>query len=429
MTKDSGLGGILGMSAPYFFLSYAHSDPLTAGPSEDPSQPQDADELVGRFFEDLTAAVRRYASRQSDFTAGFCDRNIPKGTDWKQILNRFLGAAQAFVPLYSPGYLARSRPGRELACFARRVELAGQAPVRRLVPVLWTPLLDNQDPPGLRKALEIGNPDYTENGLRVLLKIKAYHHSYQTVVNVLAKQIVSLAEDAPIDPSEVPAIDEFKSEFLPQPRLSLFTIQTVAHSTATAAPDHGEHGYGSDSTTWRPFPGQELPLAEYARQVAERFDFEAEVTGIEQQPAKRQRRPGIMLIDPWFIADETGRAKLAKAIDGLPPWVLPLVVISRTDDERAGELATRVRDMLVQADVVPTKAGRDAADGVKSLDDFVAIIPLLVAQAERQYFRYGTGQPLSREVPKQSRPVLRFLSQSDEPTTTPQSPGETSDAG
>jgi hypothetical protein len=31
--------------------------------------------------------------------------------------------------------------------------------------------------------------------------------------------------------------------------------------------------YGDTALLWRPFPGQELPLAEYARQIVERFDF------------------------------------------------------------------------------------------------------------------------------------------------------------
>jgi hypothetical protein len=86
--------------------------------------------------------------------------------------------------------------------------------------------------------------------------------------------------------------------------------------------------------------------------------------------------------------------------------------------------------MLVEADVVPTKAGRDAANGVASLDAFIAIIPLLVAEAERQYFRHGTGQPSSRVGRKQpGTAVSRWLQRPDEPTATPQSPGETTDAG
>jgi FxsC-like protein len=411
------------MYAPYFFLSYAHSDPLAGNPREDP------DQLVGTFFSDLTDAVKRHSSQPPEFEPGFYDQAIPKGSNWKQFLSSILGAAQVIVPLYSPGYLARSRPGRELACFRRRAELAGQTnPAGRFVPVLWTPLPGTQDPPGLKEALELdgGEPGYAENGLRALLKIKSYRASYQAVVDLLARRIVTLAEGAPIGPSEVPDIDQVKSEFLPRRRLAIFAIQTIARSAATSPPGLGGRGYGTDSTQWRPFPDQELPLGEYAKEVAERFDFEAQVSGIEKGREGRQRRPGIILIDPWFIADDPGRAALTSAVGKLPRWVLPLVILGM-DDERTNELAAQVRDMLVGANAVPTDFARRAANGVRSLDEFVAIVPLLVAEAERQYLRYRSGRVASDTVATM-RPVLRYLSDPDEPAATPDSSGDASDA-
>ena len=48
---------IYSVPAPYFFLSYARSDPLAGNPDEDP------DELVETFFSDLTDAVRRHCVR------------------------------------------------------------------------------------------------------------------------------------------------------------------------------------------------------------------------------------------------------------------------------------------------------------------------------------------------------------------------------
>jgi FxsC-like protein len=423
MTTDYGLDGPAGLSSPYFFLSYARSDPLAGNPQEDP------DQLVGRFFADLTEAVRRHASRTAEVVTGFYDQEIPAESNWKQFLSRVLGVAQVFVPLYSPGYLARSWPGRELACFRRRAELAGLAnPVRRFVPVLWTPLAGAQDPPGLREALELGGaePAYAENGLRAMLKIRSYRASYQAVVNLLAEQIVMLAEDAPIERSEVPDIDKVRSEFLPQTRLAFFGIQTIAPTEGTAAPGRDTSGYGADSTQWRPFPEQELSLAEYASQVAERFDFEAQVTGIEKARERRQRRPEILLIDPWFIANDAGRETLGAAVHKLPRWVLPLVVLDRTDDERVRELAAEVYDMLVSAGAVPTDSARRAARGVNSLRDFVAIIPVLVAEAERQYLRYRSGRVRSPE-PSQ-RPVIRWVSRQGGSTAAPDSSGEAPDA-
>src|SRR5258708_38788334 len=102
-------------------------------------------------------------------------------------------------------------------------------------------------------------------------------------ISDLAKQIVSLAEGAPIEPSEVLDIDEMQSRFRAPPPLPIFVIQAIAPSAETA-PAGRARSYGADSTQWRPFAGQRLPLAEYARQVAERFDFDAQVIGIERGP-------------------------------------------------------------------------------------------------------------------------------------------------
>jgi hypothetical protein len=108
--------------APYFFLSYARSDPLAGNPDEDPN------ERVETFFADLSAAVRRHASAD-DEDVGFFDQGIPRGSDWKQFITRALSAAQVFVPLYSVEYLANSWPGRELTCFNKRPRWQGN----------WTP--------------------------------------------------------------------------------------------------------------------------------------------------------------------------------------------------------------------------------------------------------------------------------------------------
>lgn len=52
-------------------------------------------------------------------------------------------------------------------------------------------------------------------------------------------------------------------------------------------------------------------------------------------------RSGIILIDPWFIADGSGRAKLASAVENLPSGVLPLLILdqsghTRTRNSQAG---------------------------------------------------------------------------------------------
>jgi FxsC-like protein len=414
----------------YFFLSYAHSDPL-AGSTRDPQvgQPQaDPDQWVEKFFSDLMDAVARHASRRSHLILGFFDQKIPVASDWKESLSRALSAAETFVPLYSAGYLARSWPGREWACFHGRMQNVGlENPVRRFVPVLWTPLAEGQDPPGLQEALALSaaEPDYRENGLRALLKISPYHDSYQAVVNIVAEQIVVRAEESPVGQSDVPDIDGMASPFTSKPHLAVFAVQTAAPTVLTSIAGHDPIGYGRSSTQWRPFPQQET-LAEYVARVAERFDFEVLISGIEMIGDKDARRPGIILIDPWFIADDKGRQALRAAIGNLPRWVLPLLVLGQPGDVRTQELAGQVRDMLGDARVLPTESSRRAARGVSSLNDFVSIVPVLVAEAERQYIRYRSGRIRSSQLSR--RPRLGSAGHPDAPTSTTDPLGEAPDA-
>ncbi|MGD0703754.1 MAG: TIR-like protein FxsC [Trebonia sp.] len=375
---------------PYFFLSYARSDPL-AGSSE-----TDPDELVERFFADLTNAVRRHASGGNEAVSGFFDRGIPVGSDWKHFITRAMSAAQVFVPLYSVGYLTNSWPGRELAYFRKRVmEAARGNPVRRVVPVLWAPLAGFHDPPGLRESLSAGvtDADYADNGLRALLKLR-YDDAYLAVVNRLAAQIVELAERDPIEPvepSRIGDIESLASEFAVGARPPIFMIEVAAPTVASAPQSHGPRAYGETPAQWRPFPGQELPLAEYARQIADRLDFQGRVGAVGQGADNAARRPGIIVIDPAFIGDGAGRATLRAVANGLPPWVLPVVVVA-PDDQPGNKLAEVVFDTLASAAALPTETARRAAGGVNSLDQFVSIVPRLVSDAERQYLRYRSSR-------------------------------------
>jgi FxsC-like protein len=372
------------ISAPYFFLSYARSDPLAGNPDEDPDAP------VETFFSDLTDAVRRHASGED--VSGFYDQKIPVGSDWKQFLTRALSAAQVFVPLYSVGYLTSSWPGRELACFKKRVEVAGRLnPVHRLVPVLWAPLAGVQYPPELRAALDsvFTEPDYADNGLRALLKLRSYRDLYRVVVDRMGAQIADIAEHDPIEPVEpeqVGDIEKAPSAFLADRRLPVFNVEVAVPAAASSAHRRDPQAYGGTPEEWRPFPGQELPLAEYARQLINKFDFDVRVATVGAEPNPIRTRPGIIVIDPAFIRHENGRAALRAIASTLPRWVVPLVVVA-PDDEPTRKLAARVLDILPMATALPRPWSGRASRGVTSLDDFVSIVPVLVAEAERQYFR------------------------------------------
>jgi FxsC-like protein len=384
---------------PYFVVSYAHLPEIADDPGDD--------EWVRVFFGDLEAAVRGYASVRSRPIHGFYDQRIPVGLDWKTSLTEALGTAQAFVPLYSVDYRAKSLPGREWACFHQRVKGAGLTdPEPRFMPVLWTPLPVNQHLPWLDKAVALGRdvPAYAKNGLWPMLRIKSYRDSYRAVVSLLARRIVMLAEESPIRPSEVPDIDETPSAFSIDSPLAVFIIETAVTAGRAAANEPG--GTGASGTGWRPFPGQEQPLTQLAGQFAERADFQAEVSTLTTVSDPRTRRPGVILIDPLFIADEDGRRALESAVSHLPEWVLPLVILDQPDDSRTRDLARQVGTILSAAKALsPTDSSRRAAQGVSSLNEFNAIMPKLVGEAERQYLTYRSGRV--RSQPPSRRPSLR----------------------
>lgn len=406
MIAESKVRGLSSRNYPYFFLSYAHAPVIAEYPATDP------DRWVRTFFRDLVIAVRRHASLQPRLIHGFMDQRVPPGSD-KEAFNQALGTAQAFVPLYSAGYLGKSLPGREWACFHRRAELAGQAePVRRIVPVLWAPLADvseTEDVPGLQEALEQDSdkPAYIENGLRALLKIRSYRRSYRAVVDLLAQRIVSLAENSPIEASEVPDIDKIPSAFTPGPPLAVFAIEIAAPTSHTPAASHNPGAYGGSVDDWRPFASQQAPLADDARHIVERFDFKAEVSMITTAEDPLTRRPGIILIDPWFIADENGRSTLTSAVENLPSWVLPLLILDQPDDAPTQELARQAREILGNARVLRTRSSHRGAQGVSSPEDFLTVMRVLVTEAEVQYIRYRSGRissPSARPGMRRSLP-------------------------
>ena len=267
------------------------------------------------------------------------------------------------------------------------------------------------DPPtgnpdgGSYQALDsVAEPDYADNGLCALLRLRPYHDLYQDVVDRMGAQIVEIAERDPIEPVEPEKVGDIEmapSAFPASRPLPVFFIQVAAPTTANAPDSREPEAYGDQAADWRPFVAeQELPLAEYARQITERFDFDVRVSAIGRAGDLSGRRPGIMVIDPAFIADEPGRAEFAAAAK-LPRWVLPLVVVDRPNDTRTRKLADDVLDMLIEARTLPTETARRAARGVESLDAFLSIVPALVAEAGKQYLKHRNSRVLS------PRPVRR----------------------
>ena len=373
--------------ARYFFLSYAHSPPLAGVPAAPP------DDWVRLFYRDLSSMVARHASREAELDPGFVDMEIPVGANWKAEIVAALGAAEVFVPMLSPAYLTRSWPWREWAGFERRLLTAGcDHPGRRVVPVLWVPLPSGERPADVDTAMRVAPDDpvpYAESGLLALRRLQPYRSSYKQVVERLAQRIVNIAESEPIGPSQVPDIDQIGSPERPVGDASVFNVVVAAPVFGSVPAGADSNAYGKSASEWRPFPGEEaVPLAEYARTVAEQLDFSVHSADVSASAADiLQRGPGIVLIDPWYVARDGDRDVLAEFIRDAPSWILP--VLGPATSAEGQRLAEDVTRMLGSARPSATRQVRRAMRGIRTLDEFGRILPFLVTEAGRDYLRHG----------------------------------------
>jgi FxsC-like protein len=397
-----------------FFLSYAHSPPLNLASAPDP------DDWVEEFFADLNAAVERHPSWRPGLGPGFYDRQIPAGANWKESISRALRSTQVFVPLYSSGYVERTWPATEWVRFRARMQHAGIAePEHRFVPVLWTPLFSAK-PPDFDAALALGadQPDYADNGLQALMRFRPYQDSYRAVLNNLANRIVTVAHESPLQPSDVPDIDMMESEFLTKAHLAIFSVEIAAPTAPTLPGGLDRSQYGDSGAEWSPFPKQRLPLGEYVRQIAERLDFDVDVSNLGEHDEGKDRRPGVILIDPWYIADDDRRSLLEANVSHAPEWVLPLVVVGPPQDTLTDSYTQQVLDMV-------RTPGRCA----RSLEAIDTMTPKLIAEAERRYFRNSGGTPSTQRAMirgrQRTRPSLRGPIPPVQPKTEPDIPGKT----
>ncbi len=364
----------------YFFLSYAHSAPTSERVRSD------SDPSVGVFFEDLTKEVKKRARPAEGMEIGFFDQQIPSGADMKTLLSEALGSAEVFVPLYSPGYFAKSWPMREQEVFRRRLRAASAvAPDEHIVPILWTPFPSWEQTPSVARALSIGAniSEYGENGLRALCMLASYRRSYQLVLSRLADEIVTVAERSPLGPSAAPDLDDVPGTKLAAEAGFLVTMLAPRHG-ASRAPQAVK---GGENPWWRIYAGRRIPpVAEHAGSVAERLGLDTRVADFVEVEELFDQTPTIVIIDPWVVADR-GSDFLTSTFAGLPKWVVPLVL-----DGQRGEpgpdsaMAEKAVQALGSASQVPVNR-------VNSVDQLDEILPTVVARARRTYLREGPVFP------------------------------------
>lgn len=336
-----------------FFLSHAHAARLSGR----------VDPGVKRFFDDLDAAVRE---RTGD--GGFHDARPAPGADQKEQLAAAIGAAQVFVPLYSPQYFGNSWAAAELASFRSRLKFLGpREAARHVVPVVWVPLPPWESHPEIDTAFTVvgKNADYLANGMRALAMLSVYRSSYAGLITAFADRIATVARDYPLEPSPAePLAPETAAADRPALVVSLITR--------------------GDPRSWR-FPEHDLPVGDYVSQVAQRLGVPAQAVPPNELLKRTEKRPCVLLID----ADAAPEAVRA-AVAGLPRWVIAQVVASASAETSGltGILRT---------------AGLPAVTPVRGVAEFERNAPLLVTEARKQYLRYG---PVVT-APGTPRPSLR----------------------
>lgn len=351
----------------YYYLSYAHSAPPSPSPSDEQAA-ADTDPVIEAFVNDLDRTIRGKA-RPGKRNIGFLDHRLATGSDIRAGAVEALGSAQVFVPLYSPGYFARSWSLREQAAFRSRMVDAAVDPDSRIVPVLWTPVSHTESNPDVERALRtagaVAGQEYRENGLRALFLLAAHHGAYEAFRNWLAGEIVAVAENSPLAPSAAPALREVEAANVKEARF-LVTMLGPTETPARSKP------------WWRTYAA---PVAQHAANVADRLGLRGEVvTDAADAGPLFERTPGIVLVDPW-PADGSPPDSVAEQVAGLPAWVLPVVL--EEPQEQAGDHAA-----AIQAGIAALRAAVQVQ--VESVSDMVSLdrlLPMLVTKARSRYLR------------------------------------------
>jgi FxsC-like protein len=378
----------------YFFLSYAHSPPW----SNDTGM--EADFWVKAFFTDLCGRVRELADAGADLEAGFSNHLLRADPHWDVWTANALATAEVFVPLLEPGYLTRAWPMSQHDSFRRRLQASTSPRAREhILPVLWGPWVEPPGPdvvPELDAAMRLCGdvPAYADHGLRTLCMVSSFRRQYRTVLRILAGRIVELAQDAPIGPSRPPT----QSMRVSQPRgATSFVVAVLAPNGTSLPPEREPAGYGASAEQWRPFTVQERPVADVVADLAESFGVQTSVVEYVAHHAEIRSRPGVILIDPWIAASPIDLQLLASALEKLPPWVIPIVVIDQADPQ----YATAGANMI---DVVAELLSRHAGvrpRWLRGVHELAQLVPDVVNEATRKYVRHGqVVPPVGRSTPR-----------------------------
>jgi len=136
---------------PIFFLSYAQARPIRTLQAS----PHDVNRFVVRLFNDLSMHVDQLVGSPTGVDPGFMDRSMEGGTKWALEVLTAVGTCHVFIPLISSRYVESTWCAMEWDAFWRRdvIRRPSDSSGSRtaILPVTWSPMLEDQLPPAVRE--------------------------------------------------------------------------------------------------------------------------------------------------------------------------------------------------------------------------------------------------------------------------------------
>ncbi len=352
----------------YFYLSHARS-PSTQ-----------VDHWIQKFFDDLCQEIAGIVPVDSPIDKGFAD--LRPGRDRDAAINRALGTAHTFVPLYTPEYVAG--PLRERDAFQQRLHLAGlDSGFPHILPVLWAPIAGSRQTSDLELARELGAdyPAYLENGLGPMSRLSEHASAYKSIVERLARRIVDTAHAGTLAPSAARKIPDSSP---PASAVTPFVVAVIAPAVSHLPQSRSSRDcYGPQATQWRPFPNvHDIPIADYTASVVQSMMMPPRVLDFANGDPGFESAPGVILVDPWVLETADGRNLIGAAASRLRKWVTLVIVNDRTDPQFAR------RGVGLADEVVVLVAGRvrpQARKVIESATDFELEIVRIIGRNRRAF--------------------------------------------
>jgi FxsC-like protein len=389
---------------PYFLMSYPHTE------RNGEVSWRESDEWVIKFYMDLSRNVEELAAVPRGTRVGVLDRDRRVEDDWGEGLPEALALCRVLVPLYSHRYFESDACGREWSSFVGR--LAGQSSqvtqAPAIVPVMWMPVAPGSVPPAARAVpIEYGGLDsYAQLGLASIMKLTRYRTDYGTVVRQVAQRVLATARRFPAGPWPVADFGSLPNPFAPAatpqsgaPRL---LITVVASHLADLPAGRGGEYYGMAPWDWAPYrPASDTPIAEYTANFARSLGCRPYVSGLQERADSllidgSAAHPELLIIDPWAVTSSECQRLLARFNLADKPWIRVVIPWNPADGETAAA-EKRHRLALDSALRLKLECGRVTAkiavEGVLSISDFGAVLPLVIHEAWNCYLGNARAFP------------------------------------